>query len=260
MINLFQFFILLLAFHILLVFVACLLAQKMQSMVIILKFLGLIPAIFAWTAMTIQYLGDVGSVSERQLLANCIISFWSVNLVFYNGKLKEAVAGYLVNKELIILGNSNLNKIKTLIIFSCSQVIVFFPIISLNYLSGNILLNSLDLIGLVICAISLLMNALASMQLSSYKVISLKPMTYRKGLWGKTRHPDLLGHVICWWGIYLLAFSSTGGAWSILGTIILSFLYLKVFAYKIEDNLLQKLSDYESYQLSTPRIIPNIKT
>ena len=80
----------------------------------------------------------------------------------------------------------------------------------------------------------------------------------RAGLWFFSRHPDLLGQLISWWGLYLLALGAYGGEWSIFGPLLVTFLYLRNFLLELEERLARKYNDYNEYKLSTPGIFPKV--
>ncbi|KDQ61633.1 hypothetical protein JAAARDRAFT_31107 [Jaapia argillacea MUCL 33604] len=70
-----------------------------------------------------------------------------------------------------------------------------------------------DGIGLTLWIIGWLTESIADLQKFRYK--ASRPPQNRPiqiGLWYYSRHPPYFGEILCWWGIWTLAFSATSGA------------------------------------------------
>ena len=81
---------------------------------------------------------------------------------------------------------------------------------------------------------------------------------HSEGLWFFSRHPDLFGQLISWWGLYLFALGAYGGEWSIFGPLLATYLYLKKFLVDMEVNLTRKYNGYNEYKSLTPGILPKV--
>lgn len=138
-------------------------------------------------------------------------------------------------------------------------MISLMPVISLNFLSGNSGLGFLDLLAVSIFIIGFGYEARALIELKQSSLQPQDKKLCRQGLWSLSRHPDLLGQLISWWGLYLLAINAFGGEWSIFGPILVSFLYVKVLIPLLEVKLATQHQDYENYKVSTPKLFPKIK-
>jgi steroid 5-alpha reductase family enzyme len=92
---------------------------------------------------------------------------------------------------------------------------------------------------------------------------------FDKGLWGLMRHPNYLGEILFWWGMWLFAISTAPGWWwTVVGPVAMTALFIFASIPMIEKRMIQRRAGYESYRenvLLTPnsasryfrKIVPN---
>jgi steroid 5-alpha reductase family enzyme len=84
------------------------------------------------------------------------------------------------------------------------------------------------------------------------------------GLWRYSRHPNYLGELLCWWGIFLYVAPDLGGesALAAIGPITLTLLLLFVTGIPIlereADRKWGEEAAYEAYKRRTPVLIPRL--
>ena len=77
-----------------------------------------------------------------------------------------------------------------------------------------------------------------------------------QGLWHYTRHPNYFGECLIWWGFYFVALSS-GGWFTILGPILITWLLLKFSGVvMLEETIVQRRPAYRDYIANTNAFIP----
>ena len=232
-------------------------SKKKHDSNLIFNGIAFLLPITAWAGMVLQDTFHISEISNRQILVNILLTMWAFKFLIFNKNLKFTILSYLINKDLQLRGVGVFQKIKNFLIFLNFIIISFFPVISLNFLSGNLGLNLLDITAALIFLLGLGYEIKALFQLK--KIPSTEhPETYRKGLWRFSRHPDLFGQLISWWGLYFIALGAYGGEWSIFGPIFVTTVYLKLFVANIEEKLNNKFKDYKDYRISTPSIVPKI--
>ena len=258
MVNLFQLFLLLLMFNTLYLIFIYTLLNKFKNINVPLTFFGLTPAYFCLVAMLLQVFFEIGDLVIRQILANLFLVILGIKFALFNKTLKRLILKTIFSDNRKVIGDSNLEKVFNFLKFSLYEVVIFFPIISLNFLPGGSQINFFDVFGLIICLSGFFVSLIAARQLRSISSSGgIVKSAY--GLWTVTRHPILIGHLISWWGIYLLSYNAIGGGWSIVGPLLISYLYLVLYIDGIEEVLSKKILDYGSYQLKTPKIFNKIK-
>jgi steroid 5-alpha reductase family enzyme len=79
------------------------------------------------------------------------------------------------------------------------------------------------------------------------------------GVWSLSRHPNYLGEITFWWGLYLFGISANSKYWwTIIGPLSVTLLFLLVSIPMIEKRLLERKPGYACYQQCTPRLLPRI--
>ena len=255
--NLIQLVLTLTLINIVFVFIIIYMSAQSKNLNVLLVAIPLLIAVTAWSGMLCQVIFEISDIADRQILANVILTLWAFKFSAYNKSLKIHILRYLLNKNFQIKGYGILRKTKTLLSFMICFMIVLMPVISLNFLSGNLDLNFLDTLAALILLLAMGYEIKALNQLKKMSSDHDKRL-HRNGLWILSRHPDLLGQLVFWWGLYLLSLGAYGGEWSIFGPLLVTSLYLKFFVTAIEVRLTKKYNNYEEYTLSTPCFIPKV--
>jgi steroid 5-alpha reductase family enzyme len=118
-------------------------------------------------------------------------------------------------------------------------------------------LTLLDYAGVLVWAIGLFFEAAGDWQLARFKANPAnKGKLLTTGVWRYTRHPNYFGDSAQWWGYYLIA-AAAGGAWTIFGPAIMTYLLVRVSGVALlERSLKDSKPDYREYVESTSAFIP----
>lgn len=82
----------------------------------------------------------------------------------------------------------------------------------------------------------------------------------RSGVWSLTRHPNYLGEISFWWGVYLFGIAANGRYWwTIIGPLLMTALFLFISIPMIEKRLLERKPAYKRYKETTPMLLPRLK-
>ena len=76
------------------------------------------------------------------------------------------------------------------------------------------------------------------------------------GLWAYTRHPNYFGEVTQWWGIWLIALSVSGGVFTIIGPLTITFLILKVSGIPMLEKKMEENPDFAEYKRRVSMFVP----
>ena len=232
--SLSQFVLTLLLFNFLSNLILLFVSVNKKSPKVFIKFFFLPILLCAWSALTIQQVSEVAYLSTRQVLGNVLLSFWVLASLSMNKPLKKALLSDYLNKFKEAVINKQTKRIILLISYiSIIQILCFSPIISLNFLSGPSSFYFMDLLSSIICIFGLFVL------LKSYKEAEFEVRHPLNGLLGYALHPDYLGNLILFLGMFLLSTGATGGFWSIIGPITMLFLLVKVIIPENKRNISQ---------------------
>jgi steroid 5-alpha reductase family enzyme len=77
-----------------------------------------------------------------------------------------------------------------------------------------------------------------------------------RGLWRYTRHPNYFGDFTVWWGIYLIALSTGGAWWTIIGPLVMSTLLIRVSGKGHLEERMMDRPGYAEYVERTSGFVP----
>jgi steroid 5-alpha reductase family enzyme len=77
------------------------------------------------------------------------------------------------------------------------------------------------------------------------------------GLWSLSRHPNYLGEIMFWWGLFLFAMAANPTSWwTMIGPLSITALFVFISIPMIEKRLLARKPEYAGYIQTTPALIP----
>jgi steroid 5-alpha reductase family enzyme len=116
----------------------------------------------------------------------------------------------------------------------------------------------LDLTALIVTGFAIRIEALADKQLHNHVINSAGDRKIiETGLWAACRHPNYLGEISFWWGLFLFALAANPAYWWVIAgpaAILLMFLFISIPL--IEKRLSAKHPDYPDYRRRVGMLIP----
>jgi len=141
-------------------------------------------------------------------------------------------------------------------------ILVFLGMVPAYYMiNSRQQINVLSIIGFIICI------AAASVQFASDRQLALfrnnddnAGKHINEGLWKYSRHPNYLGEVSLWWGIWLMQMGSAPQYWvTVIGPVLMTLLFVFISIPMMEKHVIKKRPDYVDYKKSVPMLVPGIK-
>ncbi|MEX1312432.1 MAG: DUF1295 domain-containing protein [Candidatus Sulfomarinibacteraceae bacterium] len=141
--------------------------------------------------------------------------------------------------------------VPTLVVFAAC-VPVYVACTSSNRLGG------LDVLAAAVTLTAIAVETVADRQMrAAVAGGNLGDRTFRGGLWSVSRHPNYLGEIGFWWGIYLFALAADPGRWwTVFGPLAVTILFLTVSLPLIEERMRARRVDYETVSREVPLLIP----
>jgi steroid 5-alpha reductase family enzyme len=139
-------------------------------------------------------------------------------------------------------------------------VIVFLACLSLYpaLAVGEKPFGFLDVIAIILTAGAILVETIADEQLR--KFIRKRPEPgeiMAKGLWAYSRHPNYLGEVTFWWGLYIFALAADSGYWwTIIGPVSITLLFTVISIPLMEKRSLERRPGYAELRKKIPVLFP----
>ena len=144
----------------------------------------------------------------------------------------------------------------TLIVFlGCLSL---FPVMTASSGSSRSF-GLLDLVAAALTLSAILLESIADRQLHIYrKSSSTSVQILNKGLWARCRHPNYLGEVLFWWGLYLFCIAASPTHWwFVIGPAAITFLFFGISVPMTDRHLLARKSGYAEHMKRVPAIPPS---
>ena len=116
----------------------------------------------------------------------------------------------------------------------------------------------LDAAGAAVMLGAILLALVADEQLRGFRADPANAgKGIERGLWKRSRHPNYLGEVWTWWGLYL--FGLAAGLrwwWTGMGAAAITLMFVFVSIPMMEERAMETREGYQEYRERTPRLLP----
>lgn len=212
--------------------------------------------------LTLQTLRWTGRYHVRQLIQSGCVATWAVRLgLFLFTRILQDGEDRRFSK---VRGNPGLFWIYWTVQGAWVWM-TLWPTMILNTTVKDKELEWKDYLGWALWGLGFAIEMAADYQKSAFKK---NPANQGKwiasGLWGICRHPNYLGEILMWAGLFLPASSVMSGAqyWSAISPCFVAFLLTKVSGIPILERQAAKkwghLSDFQKYKRNTAVLVPYI--
>ncbi|MFT5442527.1 MAG: steroid 5-alpha reductase family enzyme [Myxococcota bacterium] len=200
----------------------------------------------------------------RQLVVVTLVSVWAVRLTFNWGRgwsgLDHEDWRYVDQREntgSLYWGVSlvGLHMMPTLLVFG--GCLALWPALA----TGTQPFGAIDILAAGITGCAILLESTADKQLRRFRLSQPAPEEIlQTGVWAYCRHPNYLGEIGFWWGLYFFALAADPQAWWTGGgalaiTLLFRFVSLKL----IDDRMLARRPDYKARMDTVPALLPGLR-
>ena len=122
---------------------------------------------------------------------------------------------------------------------------------------GSRPLGWLDLVAAVVAGSAIWIEARADRDLRRHRKGPLSETSLSTGVWARSRHPNYLGEIAFWWGLYFFGLAAQPSWWwTVAGPVAITLLFLLYSIPAMEKHLAESRPDYQHYADRTPILIP----
>ena len=128
---------------------------------------------------------------------------------------------------------------------------------ALHYIqAGGI--NFFTCLGFVLCLSAATLQLIADVQLHRFqKQANNRGAIIRSGVWRHARHPNYLGEILMWWGVYVVMLSTQPGLWPLgLGALVNTLMFLFISIPMAEARMAGYKEGFDRYVAETNRLLP----
>ena len=139
----------------------------------------------------------------------------------------------------------------TLMVFvGCLSVVfaVQHPEVSLSWL---------DALGVLVTGFAIWIEARADRELSDFLRANPASAEFlQTGVWAWCRHPNYLGEVLFWWGLFLFGASVSAPWWIICGPLAMTFLFVGISIPMMDKRMCLRRDGYQEHMAQSNAIWP----
>jgi steroid 5-alpha reductase family enzyme len=122
-------------------------------------------------------------------------------------------------------------------------------------------LGPLDALGALVTALAIALEATADAQLRAFrKKNATQGKIMAEGLWGYCRHPNYVGEMGFWWGLYLFGLAADPGAyqWTAPGPLWITALFVFISVPMLDKRSLARRPGYREHMERVPALLPRL--
>ena len=118
-------------------------------------------------------------------------------------------------------------------------------------------LSLITVAGSVVCILAAVLQIISDGQMRRFRLSSLnKGRIMDTGLWRYSRHPNYLGEVSFWWGIYIMMLGQRPVMWwLIFAPILMTLMFVFISVPMMEKRLLSSRPEYAAYRKATSMLL-----
>ena len=118
--------------------------------------------------------------------------------------------------------------------------------------------NFMDIIAILVTGNAILLEATADRQLRKFVLQNKETgKTMNQGLWALSRHPNYLGEILFWWGLFLFSIAANPAYWWVIaGPAAITLMFIFASIPMIEKRMLKRRKDYDIYIKKVSMLIP----
>jgi steroid 5-alpha reductase family enzyme len=126
---------------------------------------------------------------------------------------------------------------------------------------GTRKLNLLDLVAFVVTASAIALETVADIQLHRFTGDPAnRGQIADRGLWARSRHPNYLGEIAFWWGLWLFGLAAEPHWWwTIIGPLGMVFLFAVVSVPMMDRRSVQRRPGYAEHMRRVPALLPKLR-
>ncbi|NLI54602.1 MAG: DUF1295 domain-containing protein [Clostridiales bacterium] len=118
--------------------------------------------------------------------------------------------------------------------------------------------NAVTVLGFALCLSAATLQLVADVQLHRFQArAKSRGELIRTGVWRHARHPNYLGEILMWWGVYVVMLSVLPRLWPLgLGALVNTLMFLFISIPMAEARLAQYKEGFSDYAAQTNRLLP----
>jgi steroid 5-alpha reductase family enzyme len=216
-------------------------------------------------AIAVYYLAaDRGGIDARQVLVTGLVFFYALRLTsnFYRDWPGLSKEDFRYRAFRVSAGRAYW-PVSFVGIHMFPTIMVYLGCLPLYAVTrpGAAGLSWLDGVATVVLAGAIVLAFVADEQLRAFRRDPQnRGRSIDSGFWAYSRHPNYLGEVATWWGLWLFALAAgLSWWWTVVGASAITLLFVFVSVPMMEKRAWATREGYEDYRERTPMLVPSLR-
>lgn len=147
-----------------------------------------------------------------------------------------------------IINFVGIHLVPTLVVYFCTTPVVYAFLF-------NSTINTFAVIGFIISLLAVTLQGVSDCQMHAYRKNKTTPFI-ETGLWKYSRHPNYLGEILMWWGVFVTVFACFTNVYLLaLGALLNTILFVFV-SIPLAEGKQSKKEGYKEYKNRTRALLP----
>jgi len=118
--------------------------------------------------------------------------------------------------------------------------------------------NALTVIGFIVCVAAATLQLITDIQMHRFRRRHAgENRIIRTGLWKHARHPNYLGEILMWWGVYLIMLSAAPHLWALgIGPLVNTLMFLFISIPMADKHNRENRLGFAEYMKETNNLLP----
>lgn len=221
------------------------------------------PAVIVVGWVAYAHAADVPAVPARQAAVTGLLLIWAVRLTMnwarsWPGlhqedwryvRLREQTRGVLPWWLVNLAGIQLMPTVVVLV-----AMLAVWPAVAVR----GAPVGPLDALAAVVTVTAILLEATADRQLRRFAAVPAnRGAVIEEGLWRHSRHPNYLGEILFWWGMWLFGLAAAPHWWwTVVGPVAMVLLFVTVSVPMMDRRSLERRPGYAAYMRRVPGLVP----
>jgi steroid 5-alpha reductase family enzyme len=121
-------------------------------------------------------------------------------------------------------------------------------------------LNAGIVLSVCLCIFAITLQAISDAQMHRFRKSAVNAGHINQtGLWKYIRHPNYLGEILMWWGVYLMLLFTRPDLWlALIGPLSNTLMFIVISIPLMENRQLNNKPDYQAYKQYTGMLLPKL--
>ena len=216
-------------------------------------------ALLCWACLLIEG----GAAGTAAVLCSLLVTAWAARLglhIFWRNRGRPEDPRYHQWQKAWGKHWALRSYFQVYVLQAALMLVVCLPALAVVSAPAGGSFSALAAFGVAIFALGLAVESVADWQLLQFRrQPQNKKQLMTAGLWGLCRHPNYLGELMVWWGMWLWALAvSPFALWALAGPLVITVLLLKVSGIPMKEARMKQHPDFANYAKRVPLLLPRL--